>query len=260
MHTSAPVEVSNNDSLWSDDTVGYLSELRRRLLFSLALLMVLFLGLLPWTGALYEVFSAPIVQLLPEKKMIATSLIAPVWVPIKLTFYFAAMLAMPVFLYQLWRYFAPALYQREKKWFMLSVFPCVLMFYLGMWLAYAYVLPLLVSFIMGQLPANILFMPEMNTVLAFSIKLIWIFGCCFQVPVMMYLLCRHELISVAQCQQARKYVIVAALIIGMLLTPPDVVSQIVVAIPIYLLYELGVAVYRLQRYVMQGRSVLCKFI
>ena len=218
----------------------YVVELRQRLLKVVIVIALLVLLLLPFMDKIFTLFAQPLLsQLPPNQHMIATSLPATVFVPLKLTFYAAIFLAMPFLLYQFWAYVAPGLYRHEKRlaWLLLSL--SVVLFYIGIIFSYTVVFPLIFNFFISFAPSGVLVMPDISAYLGFAMKLFIAFGLAFEVPIAMIILIFANAVDVEQCRHARPYVIVGAFIFGMLLTPPDVISQVLLAVPTWLLYELG---------------------
>lgn len=223
----------------------YVIELRQRLLTCFIVFVVLFCALLPFAKPLFHHLAIPLLNSMQTPLMIATHVTTPLLVPIKFALYCAFILAVPLFIHQLWAYFAPAMTPNEQQRLRYFVMPCVALFYTGMWVAYSMVFPILFAFLMQQAPAGVTIMPEIDAFLTTAMKLMLVFGLCFQVPLITFLVCYTGLLTVQQCAAARAYLIVGAFVIGMLLTPPDVVSQMLVAIPIWLLFEVGLITFQL---------------
>lgn len=221
-------------------TITFLIELRRRMIVYLSGLTVIFLGLLPFSRHIYQLISGPLSHQLPGKgSMIATQLTATFTAPVKLTFVIAVLLTIPLLLYQVWAFVAPALYQAERRYvWLLLVFTSVL-FYLGIFFAYSMVLPFMAAFFIQQAPHGVEIKPDITQYLDFALRLCFAFGVTFEMPVFTVLLILTGTLRPQQLRKWRPYVIVAAFIIGMLLTPPDVVSQVLLAVPLWLLFELG---------------------
>lgn len=222
----------------------YFGELRRRMSYYAMALVIVFFALFPFAQRIYDALTQPLLQQAHTLQIIATHITSPLLVPLKLTFYCALLLTAPILIYELWAFCMPALYQHERQVLRRLFVPALILFYLGMGIAYQWILPLLFNFFIAQAPVHVMVMPEMGAYLTLSMKWMFVFGFCMQVPLLTYALCHMQLLTVARCKVIRPYVIVAAFILGMLLTPPDVVSQIIVAIPICLLFEVGVLLYR----------------
>jgi len=218
----------------------HLIELRRRLFTCLLAILILFAGLFYFAGNIYAYLAIPLLKHLPSgSTMIATSVAAPLLAPLKLTFILAIFLAIPIILYQLWSFIAPGLYKHEKQFIIPLTFISILLFYFGAAFAYFIVFPLVFGFFASVVPKGIQFMPDMSEYLSFTLKLFFAFGFAFEVPIAIMIVTRTGLISTQDLAKKRPYVIVLAFILGMLLTPPDVISQVLLAIPIWFLFEAG---------------------
>ena len=218
---------------------AYVVELRRRLIYCLLVCLGVFVLLYSQANVLYQHMAYPLLQRLPSQYMIATTLTAPLLAPLKLCAYLSIWLGMPLLLYQLWAFVAPALYRHERTrmWPMLCV--SVLLFYLGMVFAYVVVLPLCLRVLIALTPKGVSLLPDMSHYLAFVMQLMWGFALAFQTPVVTWLLVRTGVCDVQQLAAKRSYVVVLSFVVGMLLTPPDVVSQVMLALPLWGLFELG---------------------
>jgi sec-independent protein translocase protein TatC len=220
--------------------ISHLLELRTRLLRSVAAVVVLMVALLPFANRLYALLAQPMMRSLPEgASMIATGVAAPFMVPFKFACMLAVYLAMPYVLYQAWAFVAPGLYRRERALARPLLVSSVVLFYMGMAFAYFLVFPLIFKFFATTAPAGVLVMTDVASYLDFVLALFLAFGVAFEVPVVVVLLVLLGFVNVASLREARPYVIVGAFIIGMLLTPPDMFSQTLLAVPICLLYEVG---------------------
>ena len=226
--------------------VQHLLELRTRLLKSIAAIALGFLCLAVFSNDLYSFFSAPIQALLPEgSTMIATDVASPFFAPFKLTAFLAIFLAMPYVLFQVWSFIAPGLYEKEKKLAMPLFISSVLLFYLGIAFCYYIVFPLVFGFFTSVAPVGISVTPDINSYLNFILKLFFAFGLAFEIPVATVILVRTGITSYSALAKKRPYIIVCCFIFGMLLTPPDVISQSLLAIPTWLLFEFGLILSRL---------------
>lgn len=220
--------------------ISHLVELRNRLLWSVLAILVLAVALLPFSNELYQFIAAPLLDHLPENgTMIATQVAAPFLTPFKLTLSTAILLAMPVLLYQIWGFVAPGLYDKERKIAMPLLLSSIVLFFLGMVFAYYAVFPLMFQFFTGAAPEGVAVMTDISHYLDFVLKLFFAFGLAFEVPVATVLLVRTGVATVESLKDKRPYVIVGAFVMGMLLTPPDVISQTLLAVPVWLLFELG---------------------
>lgn len=223
-----------------NNTVEQLLELRQVLLRCFLSIGLVFLGLMIYAKELYAQLAKPLLKFLPNSQMIAIDVATPFLVPMKLALVAAIFLAIPFVFYQLWRFIAPGLYQHEKKLFSPLMFGSLLLFYGGILFAYFIVLPLTFSFFIHSAPANVVVMTDISAYLSFVLKMLFAFGIAFQIPVLIVVLSKLKIIDPYKCAQKRPYVIIGAFVIGMLLTPPDVISQTLLAIPLWLLFECGV--------------------
>lgn len=222
--------------------VEHLKELRDRLVRCVIVVLVLFIGLYFFSGELYMFLVEPLNALLPDAEngaLIATGVASPFLVPLKLAFVMSALLAMPYMLHQLWGFIAPALYKHEKRLAVPLFISSVILFYSGVAFVYFVVLPLVFGFFTGSGPEGINIMPDISNVLDFSLKMFFSFGLAFEIPIATFLLVRAGMVSVESLSAKRPYIFVSCFVIGMLLTPPDVISQTILAVPMYALFELG---------------------
>ncbi|PCJ32212.1 MAG: twin-arginine translocase subunit TatC [Gammaproteobacteria bacterium] len=220
--------------------ISHLIELRDRLLRGILAVLIITVCLLPFSNDLYHFLAEPLLQHLPESStMIATEVASPFLIPFKLTLSIAILLAVPVLLYQLWAFVAPGLYDNERK----IVFPLLLastvLFFLGMAFAYYVVFPLIFGFLTQAAPEGVTVMTDISSYLDFVLKLFFAFGVAFEVPIATMLLIWTGVSTVESLKEKRPYIIVGAFVIGMLLTPPDIISQTLLAVPVWLLFELG---------------------
>lgn len=225
----------------------HLLELRRRALYVLLCFIAAFGCSFLWVNQLYELLMKPLLLTLPPgQKLISTQLTAGLVTPLTLTANSALLLSTPFALYQVWLFISPGLYHHEqqgiKGLFGLSIF----LFVSGALFCFYVVLPLLFQCFVQAFPSQVHFMPDMTYALDFITRMLFLFGLAFQVPLICLLLVRLNAIKLTTLQQARSYVIVAAFIIGMLLTPPDVLSQLMLAIPLCILYEIGILIARIK--------------
>lgn len=220
--------------------ISHLVELRDRLLRALVAVVIVFLALVYFANDIYTFISAPLVAQLPEgTSMIATDVASPFFTPIKLTLVVSVFVAVPVILYQLWAFVAPGLYQHEKKLVMPLLVSSSLLFYAGVAFAYFVVFPLVFGFFTSIAPANVEIATDIASYLDFILALFMAFGFAFEIPVAIILLVWMGIVTPAELKAKRPYVVVAAFIIAMLLTPPDIISQTLLAIPMCLLFEIG---------------------
>nr|WP_320167203.1 twin-arginine translocase subunit TatC [uncultured Methylophaga sp.] len=220
--------------------ISHLVELRDRLLKGVLVVLVIALCLLPFSNNLYHFLSEPLLEQLPETStMIATEVASPFLTPFKLTLSTAILLAVPVLLYQLWAFVAPGLYTHEKKLVFPLLFASTILFFLGIVFAYYAVFPLIFAFLTQAAPEGVAVMTDISSYLDFVLKLFFAFGLAFEVPIATVLLIWTQATTVETLKQKRPYIIVGAFVVGMLLTPPDVISQTLLAVPIWLLFEMG---------------------
>lgn len=221
--------------------LDHLVALRSTVLRSVAVILGLFLCLVYFARDLYNLLSAPLMAVLPEgSSMIATDVAAPFFAPFKLTFVVAFFLAIPFLLHQVWRFIAPGLYQHEKRLVAPLLISSSLLFYAGIAFAYFVLLPIAFGFFTSMAPEGITIATDISSYLDFVLKIFFAFGFAFEIPIAVVLLCWSGVVTPDQLRAKRPYVIVAVFVIGMLLTPPDVISQTLLAIPMWLLFELGV--------------------
>lgn len=228
--------------------IAHLIELRDRLLRSVIAIVVLMVLLFPWASELFHAFATPVLNSLPEgQSMIATGAISPFFIPLKLAALAAVFLAMPYLLYQLWAFIAPGLYQHERRLAMPLIVSSSALFYIGAGFAYFIVIPAVFHFMGMFAPEGVSFMPDIGSYLDFSITLFFTFGLAFEVPVAVVLLSVIGMVTPEQLAEKRRYAILVAFIIGAIFTPPDILSQFMLAIPVWMLYELGILVARMLR-------------
>jgi len=226
-----------------DSFMSHLVELRDRLLRCVIALVLVFICLFPWARDLYSLLAKPLLASLPAGgQLIATEVTAPFFVPIKVTLMAALVIALPYLLYQIWAFVAPGLYAHEKKLVIPLVATSTLLFLCGMAFAYFLVFPIVFHFIISVAPEGVAVMTDIGKYLDFVLTLFVAFGVTFEVPVAVVILVRMGMVSVAKLREIRPYVIVGAFVIGAIFTPPDVVSQVMLAVPLWVLYELGIFV------------------
>lgn len=234
------VTTGNPDDHGSQPLISHLIELRTRLVRMLVAVGLIFASLAYFSNDIYELVSRPLQQLLPESSsMIATGVATPFFAPFKLTMVVAVLLAMPILLYQVWGFVAPGLYQREKRIVLPLMVSSVVLFYLGIAFAYFLAFPILFEFFTTVAPDNVQVMTDINSYLDFVLSMFMAFGLAFQIPVAVVLLCWVGILDPVTLASKRPYIIVGCFVVGMLLTPPDIFSQSLLAIPMCLLFELG---------------------
>lgn len=221
--------------------LSHLAELRTALLKGIASVLVIFVGLIYFARDIYHWLATPLLAHLPEgSSMIATDVGAPFFAPFKLTMVVAFAAAIPFLLHQLWRFIAPGLYRHEKRLIAPLLISSSLLFYAGIAFAYYVVLPLAFAFFTSMAPEGITIATDISSYLDFVLKIFFAFGIAFEIPVAILLLCWSGTTTPEQLKAKRAYVIVGVFVIGMLLTPPDVISQTLLAVPMWLLFELGI--------------------
>ena len=233
------------DKLGEGTLLSHLVELRSRLLKVAVAVILVFVGLLPFARRIFEFVSEPLRDVLPGGQMIATAVASPLLAPFKLTFYVALFIAMPVVLYQTWAFVAPGLYKKERRFAIPLLASSILLFYSGIAFAYFVVFPLIFGFMTAIAPEGVEVMTDVTAYLDFIMMLVLAFGLAFEVPIAAVLIVWTGLTTVEKLAKARPYVFLGAFIVGMFLTPPDVISQTLLAVPVYLLYELGIIMARL---------------
>lgn len=220
--------------------LSHLVELRTRLIHTIIVILLVFAGLVAFSSEIYSAIATPLISRMGENSsMIATEVASTFLVPFKLTMFLALYLSMPYVLYQIWAFVAPGLYSRERRFVFPLLFSSIILFYLGTAFAFFVIFPVLFSFFNSVAPAGVLVMTDISHYLNFVLKLFFAFGMAFEVPIATILLIRTGITTVESLSSKRPYIIVGAFAIGMLLTPPDVFSQTLLAVPIWLLFELG---------------------
>ncbi len=221
--------------------VSHLTELRTRLLRCVAAIFIIFAGLFAFTQQIYTIVSTPLRQYLPVgATMIATDVASPFLTPLKLTMMVSLFLAIPVILHQIWGFIAPGLYKHEKRIAVPLLVSSILLFYIGMAFAYFLVFPLIFKFFAAATPAGVEMMTDITSYLDFVMTLFFAFGVAFEIPVAVVLLVWIGVVNVAYLRKIRPYVIIGCFVVGMILTPPDIFSQTLLAVPMWLLFEIGV--------------------
>lgn len=223
--------------------ISHLIELRNRLLRALLVFLVIFIGLFPFANELYTLLAAPMLAKLPSGgQMIATAVTTPFFIPMKVAMLAAFVVSLPHTLYQLWAFVAPGLYAHERRLVAPLVISSSLLFLAGMAFSYFLVFPVVFGFITGVAPEGVAVMTDIGNYLDFVISLFMAFGVAFEVPVAVVLLVHLNMVSIDTLKGIRSYVIVGAFVLGAIFTPPDVISQFMLAVPLWLLYELGILV------------------
>jgi sec-independent protein translocase protein TatC len=228
-----------------DTFMSHLIELRDRLLRSIIAIILVFICLFPWAREIYNMLAQPLLAALPAGgQMIATEVTTPFFIPVKVAMMAAFLLVLPYILYQAWAFVAPGLYAHEKRLVFPLVISSTLLFLCGMAFAYYAVFPVVFRFITSVAPEGVAVMTDISKYLDFVLTLFLAFGFTFEVPVAVILLVRMGVVSIAKLKEARPYVIVGAFVLGAIFTPPDVISQVMLAVPLWILYEVGIWVAR----------------
>jgi sec-independent protein translocase protein TatC len=235
----------HDEALPEQGFMSHLIELRARLLKAIAAVLIVLLALIPFAGKLYSYLAAPLVARLPQgAHLVAIDVASPFLTPLKLAFFIALFIAMPVVLYQLWAFVSPGLYRHEKRLARPLLVSAVVLFYLGCAFAYFLVLPMVFRFLTAVTPAGVSMMTDIGHYLDFVLVVFLAFGLCFEMPVAVVLLAAIGFVDLPKLKKARGYVIVGCFVVAAVLTPPDVISQTCLAVPMCLLYELGLLAVR----------------
>ena len=230
----------------TESFISHLIELRNRLIRIVIGFIVVFFGLFPFANKIYELLAAPMLSKLPAGgHMIATAVTTPFFVPMKVAMMAAFVISLPHTLYQIWAFVAPGLYAHEKKLMVPVIVASCVLFITGMAFAYFAVFPVVFGFMVKSAPVGVAVMTDISQYLDFVMTLFMAFGLAFEVPIAVVLVVRFGWVTVAQLKEIRGYVIVAAFIIGAIFTPPDIISQFMLAMPLWLLYEAGILVAQL---------------
>jgi sec-independent protein translocase protein TatC len=243
--SSAMSESPTGSGNTEETFISHLIELRSRLLRSIVAVVVVLVCLVPWAKDIYAVLAAPLLKALPQgSTMIATDVTGTFLVPLKVTLMAALLLALPYVLYQMWAFVAPGLYQHEKRLAVPVIVSSVVFFAIGMAFAYFAVFPIAFGFFAGYAPAGVQMMTDIDKYLSFVLTMFIAFGVTFEVPVVVVVLVRLGVVELQKLRSIRGYVIVGAFVVGAIFAPPDVLSQCMLALPLWLLYELGLVVAR----------------
>ena len=227
----------------ANNLISHLIELRSRILKALLSVLVVFICLAAFAQDLYQLLAMPLLETLPENSsMIATDVASPFFAPFKLTLVLSFFIAIPYVLYQVWGFVAPGLYRNEKRLVAPLLLSSTLLFYAGMAFAYFVVFPIAFAFFTSVAPEGVTVSTDISSYLNFVLKLFFAFGVSFEIPIAIILMCWTGVTDAKSLRAKRPYVVVGAFVVGMLLTPPDVISQTLLAIPMWLLFEVGVIV------------------
>jgi len=234
------------ETLAEGTLISHLLELRNRLVKAFAAVLILAVPCLWFANELFTFVAQPLMQKLPAgASMIATNVVTPFLTPIKLAIYVAIFIAMPVILYQLWSFVAPGLYRHEKRFALPLLLSSILLFYGGIAFAYYLVFPYIFGYFVSTAPEGVLMMTDINEYLDFVVLLSFAFGIAFEVPVATVLLVLTGLVKIETLKKNRGYVLIGIFVVAAFLTPPDAISQVTMALPMYLLYEVGILMGRL---------------
>ena len=235
----------DEEALEETTLLSHLVELRSRLLKIATTVVLVFLVLVPWSRDIFALVSEPLREVLPGNAMIATAVASPLLTPFKLTFFVALFIAMPIVLYQVWAFVAPGLYKKEKRFAIPLLASSIALFYLGIAFAYFLVFPLMFTFFTAVAPEGVEVQTDITLFLDFITTIVFAFGLAFEVPIATVLIVWTGLTTPDKLGKARPYVFLGAFIVGMFLTPPDIISQTLLAVPVYLLYEVGIMMARI---------------
>ena len=224
--------------------VHFLVELRARLIRTLIVLFIIFAGFVYFANSLYTLLALPLLRFLPQGHLIATQMVSPFFVPFKLAFFASMLLVVPFFIFQLWSFISPALYRNEKKKIWPFLLTSILLFYAGIAFAYFVIFPMMFHFLTQTAPEGVMYSPDISEYLDFTTRLLLMLGMLFEIPMVMVLLVSLGVVTHAKLVKWRSYAIVGAFVAGMLIAPPDVLSQTILAVPIWLLYEAGILMSR----------------
>ncbi|MEL7185598.1 MAG: twin-arginine translocase subunit TatC [Pseudomonadota bacterium] len=240
-------DTPDKEDLAEGTLMSHLTELRNRLFKVFGSVFAIFLVLIPFSRKIFEVVAEPLVSVVPGGELIALGPISPLTAVISLTFYLALFIAMPVVLYQIWAFVAPGLYKKEKRFAFPMLASSIVLFYAGILFAYFVVFPLIFNFTAAFTPAVADYKPDMAAYVSFVMMVVLVFGLAFETPIATVLTVWTGLTTPDQLTKARPYVFLGAFVVGMLLTPPDIISQTILAVPVYLLYELGIVMSRFMK-------------
>lgn len=243
--TEATENQPEQEDLAEGTLLSHLIELRTRLLRIAMAVIGVFIVLLPWADDIFALISQPLREVLPGGQMIATQVASPLLTPFKLTFFVALFIAMPIVLYQIWAFVAPGLYKKEKRFAVPLLASSIVLFYMGIAFAYFVVFPLMFNFFTTIAPEGVEVQTDISQFLDFITTIFFAFGLAFEVPIATVLVVWTGLTTPKKLAGARPYVFLGAFVIGMFLTPPDMISQTLLAVPIYILFELGILMSRI---------------
>ena len=234
------------ENIKQQNFISHLSELRSKLLKSASFILIVFLGLVYFSNSIYEFVAEPLNAFLPENSsMIATEVASPFLSPLRLTFYVSLLVSIPYLLGQIWTFIAPGLYKNEKILTSVILSSSLFLFYSGALFAYFVVFPIVFGFFTSAAPEGVMVMTDIGKYLDFVLTMIFSFAFCFEIPILIYLLIWSEITTAESISKKRPYIVILCFVVAMLLTPPDVLSQTLLAIPCWLLFEVGLLMARL---------------
>jgi sec-independent protein translocase protein TatC len=233
------------DNLLEGSLMSHLVELRNRLFKIFGSVILVFCILFPFAQKIFDFIAAPLIRFVPSGQLQAVGVASPITATLSLTFYLSLFIAMPIVLYQVWAFVAPGLYRKEKRFAMPLLASSVAFFYSGLAFAYYVVFPLIFGFIANFTPDFAEWRPDIADYVSFIMLISLVFGLAFETPIATMLTVATGLTTTKKLGKARPYVFLGAFVVGMLLTPPDIISQIILAVPVYLLYELGIIMSKL---------------
>lgn len=232
--------MAESEQAGEQSLVSHLVELRNRLLRAVLVIVVLFVALVPFAGRIYTLVAQPLIDRLPAgASMIAIDVVTPFFTPIKLAFFAAVFISMPFLLYQAWAFVAPGLYRHEKRMAVPLLVSATFLFYLGAAFAYFLVMPLMFGLLANSAPEGVAMMTDISHYLDFVLVMFLVFGICFEIPVAVVILVMLGVVTPESLAKNRSYVIVGTAVVAAVVTPPDALSMILLGVPMYLLYELG---------------------
>jgi sec-independent protein translocase protein TatC len=246
MRHSPPMSSEETEKLAEGTLISHLLELRDRVLRAFLAVLLVFLPLAFFANEIFTFVAQPLIDKLPQgASLIATSVISPFMTPFKLAFFAALFVAMPVVLYQVWAFVAPGLYRHEKRFAIPLLMSSIILFYIGIAFAYLFVFPVMFDFFTKTTPAGVTMMTDINSYMDFVLTMFLCFGLAFEVPIVVVLLVLTRLVTVEKLAESRGYVLIGIFVLAALLTPPDAISQTIMAVPMYLLYEGGLVMARI---------------
>ena len=243
---------NSEEDLEEATLISHLVELRSRLLKASLSILAIFVCLIPFAQQIFTAVATPLMAQLPEgSSMIATQVASPFLTPFKTTLFAAVFFAMPVVIYQIWAFVAPGLYRKEKKFAIPLLVSSIVLFYLGISFAYLVVFPLMFAFFNAVTPEGVTMMTDISSYLDFILTIFFAFGIAFEVPIATVMLVATGLTSTESLKKKRPYVFLGAFLIGMFMTPPDIISQTLLAVPVYILFEAGIF---MSRFMLQEKA------